>query len=469
MAAAPARFSWVNYTSTSVVEKDEGDTSIIKSHAMRMVHRQRQKRSHRIQLNPGKQPTNQIRQKPLRVDDLCREIDPVTYRPETDWQEVAICQFLEDFVYPDQSSPVIAFQYLSFLPALYNKNSARSCLTEAISAVAFARLANQNRADDLSLRARKAYANALSLVNKSMSVPEMRKSDHVLTSLCLLAKYELFSGDANIHVWQSHERGQAALICERDPEWLRSDVGASLFRLVYIRHLLNCVAQSERPAIYLDQHSQDLAFPAPCLRNLMGLIDKIANLRYDAATQLPQKFKHPKEACRLAEEAIKIDADITTLVKELPAEMEYYSIVNNLKSAKGIGKGYVPKVINIFQDLQHASFWHVFFYARLHVLETLLQCSSFQLQFQSEELRTRLLKTVDDICASVPFALNETNCHKAFITTKGGRAVAAHYLIWLLVAASSATGVPDAQREWISDRLAFIGFVHGIKEALAYA
>ena len=468
MAVAPVGFSWVNYTSTSVVEKDEEDTSIIKSHAMRMVHRKRQKNLHRHQPNQANQPTSHMRQKKLRVEHLRRKIDPIAYRPETDWEEVAICQFLEDFVYPKQSSPVVAFQYLSFLPDLYSRNSAHSCLTEAISAVALARLANQTRATDLSFRARKAYANALGLVNKSMSVPEMRKSDQLLTSLCLLAKYELLSGDANAHLWQSHDKGQAALICERDAEWLRSDIGASLFRLVYIRHLLHCVAQSERPAIGLDRQSRDLAFPAPSLRKLMGLIGKIANLRCDAATHLHQKFEDSEEKCRLAEEAVKIDAAMTTLIKELPADVNYNSIANNLESAEGAVKGYAPKMINIFQDLQHASFWHVFLYGRLHVLQILLQYSSFQLEFEPQELRARLLKTVDDICASVPFAMNE-NCHKAFITTEGGRAVAAHYLVWLLAAASSATGVPDAQKEWISGRLAYIGFEHGVKEALLHA
>ena len=129
----------------------------------------------------------------------------------------------------------------------------------------------------------------------------------------------------------------------------------------------------------------------------------------------------------------------------------------------------MPNTINIFRDLQQASFWHVLFFARVHVLQTMLSFSRFQLKFAPAHLHSRLQSTVDCICSSVPYALSEKNCDKAFITTQEGRAVAAHYLVWMLATASSVAGVPNAQLEWISDRLTYIGYAHGIKTALMYA
>ncbi|KAK5673790.1 hypothetical protein LTR17_027864, partial [Elasticomyces elasticus] len=165
-------FLWVNYNYKRVIEYDEEDIATIKSHAMRMVQRQRRKSPNRAQ------STTKLRSKPLLFDHACRGIDPLLYRPEKDWEEVAICRFLEDFVYPEQSSPVVAFQYLNFLPHLYLVKSARSCLTEAVSAVAFARLVNQNKAPAyFSLRATEAYTNALGMVRKSLLVPETRDDD----------------------------------------------------------------------------------------------------------------------------------------------------------------------------------------------------------------------------------------------------------------------------------------------------
>jgi hypothetical protein len=468
MAAAPIGFSWVNYNLASIIEKDEDDLSIIKSHAMRLVHRERRKHPVQTDLKPKKRARGSKRQNSPRLGPPFNKANALTLNPETDWEQVAICHFLEDFVYPEQSAPVIAFQYFSFLPKLYNKYSTRSCLTEAISAVALARLANQVNGPDLSFRAREAYANALCMVNKSMSIPKMRKSDQVLTSLCLLTKYELISGDTNDDWFQFHEKGQVALIREKDSNWVQSEIGASLFRMVYLRHLLNCIRRSQRPGIELNHHIRELAFPTPCLRQLMALIYEIAIMRYDAAMSLHHKFQDSDDACCIVEAAIKIDADMTTLVNELPADMDYQTQANHLIPTKGV-EGYMPNTINIFRDLQQASFWHVLFFARVHVLQTMLSFSRFQLKFAPAHLHSRLQSTVDYICSSVPYALNEKNCDKAFITTQEGRAVAAHYLVWMLATASSVAGVPNAQLEWISDRLTYIGYAHGIKTALVYA
>ena len=468
MAVAPVGFSWVNYNPASIIEKDEEDVSIIKSHAMRLVHRKRQKPHLQTHLKPKKQESSSKRQKSPRLGPPLEKASAYILNPETDWEQVAICRFLEDFVYPEQSTPVIAFQYFSFLPKLYNKYSTRSCLTEAITAVALARLANQVGGPDISIRARKAYASALCMVNKSMSIPETRKSDQVLTSLCLLTKYELIIGDTSDDWFQFHEKGQAALIREKDPTWIQSEIGASLFRMVYLRHLLNCIMRSQRPEIELRHHSRELAFPTPCLRQLMVLIQQIANLRYDAAMSLHHMFQDSDDASRIVQAAKTIDADMATLVNELPADMNYQTQVNHLIPTKGV-EGYMPNTVNLFRDLQQASFWHVLFFARVHVLQMMLYFSRFQLEFAPADLHPRLQSTVDDICSSVPYALNEKNCDKAFITTQEGRAVAAHYLVWMLATALSVAGVPAIQVKWISDRLTYIGYAHGIKTALVYA
>ena len=468
MTVAPIGFSWVNYNPASIIEKDEDDLSIIKSHAMRLVHQERRKPPVQTDLKPKKQASGSKRQKSPRLGPPFNKANALILNPETDWEQVAICHFLEDFVYPEQSTPVVAFQYFSFLPKIYNKYSTRSCLTEAISAVALARLANQVNGPGLSFRAREAYANALCMVNKSMSIPETRKSDQVLTSLCLLTKYELISGDTSDDWFQLHERGQVALIREKDPNWIRSEIGGSLFRMVYLRHLLNSITRSQRLEIELNYHSRELAFPTPCLRQLMVLVQQIANLRYDAAMSLHHKFQDSDDACRIVQASMTIDADMTTLVNELPADMNYQTQVNHPIPTKGV-EGYMPNTINIFRDLQQASFWHVLFFARVHVLQTILSFSRFQLEFAPADLHSRVQSTVDDICSSVPYALNEKNCDKAFITTQEGRAVAAHYLVWMLATASSVAGVPNAQLEWISDRLTYIGYAHGIKTALVYA
>jgi Fungal specific transcription factor domain len=452
--AVLAGFSWVNFTPTSVIERDEEAKSIIKSHAMRVYHHQHP-RPRRKQTTLSKPRNRRISPKETSSNLPVSHDDVYMYKPETDWEGLAIYNFMETFVYPVQASPENAFQYLNFLPGLYNKYSDRSCLTEAISAVAVALLANQTRNTNLSLRARKTYVNALTLVNDSLKDPLSRDSDHVLAALCLLTKYEIVGNNRDPDkesLWQTHEKGQTALICQRGANQLKTEIGASLFRLIYIRQQLNCISKCEEPAIRLTSSSWELAFPMPRLRKLMELIARIANIRFATAAPLS-----PREACRVAEDAAKIDADMTAFIENLPPNLQYHSVPNATHSADA------PPIIHIFHDLQHASLWHVFWYGRIYLLQTLLQYSAYQ----PEILRSRLHETVGDICASV--LLNDADCPQIFVADRGGRAIAAHYLIWVLAAASTVPDLPESRREWISGRLRRIGVVYGIRQALVFA
>lgn len=469
MAAAPVGFSWVNYDSASVVSKNEEDISIIKSHAMRVVHRQRHKHPRKLQNCPKKPKGKSLRPNAVSAKALTQQDDLFLYQPETDWESLAICQFMEDFIYP-QLSPDIAYQFLNFLPDLCNKYSDSSCLTEAISAVALVRFANQNRAPDLDFRARKAYATALTLVNASMKDPLLQKSDQVLATLCLLTKYEIVSGDAlSSGSWQSHERGQAALICQRGEEQLRTKVGGALFRLIYTRQCMNCIAQGQPPAMGLTSVCWQLAFPTVNLRRIMKFIAAVANLRYAACAHNAHASPvAPKEACRIAQDAVRLEKEMTSFINKIPSDMKYERVPNDLHSTKGFESTYFPNFINVFRDLQHASLFNIFWYGRIYVLQTILQYSRYQLSFEPEDVQSRLQDIVNQICESLPQYLGDKDCSKISITSKGGKSVAAHYLIWILAAALTVPGVPEAQREWISERLKTIGNVHGIRQALLF-
>ena len=202
----------------------------------------------------------------------------------------------------------------------------------------------------------------------------------------------------------------------------------------------------------------------------MELIANVADLVYNARIQYSlDPLAASTELCRVAEDAVRMDSELTVFMNQLLPGMEYQRIPNNVYREKDFEEGYSPKSINVFRDLQHASLHHIFWYGRLHVLQVILQYSSYQLHWQRENLQSRLQETVNHICESVPYALGDTDCPKVSVTARGGKAVAAHYLIWVLAAASVAPGVPEAQKEWISQRLKNIGYVHGLQQALVFA
>jgi hypothetical protein len=474
IAPAPVGFSWVNYDSTSIVTRDDEDVSIIKSHAMRVVHRERHKNARETGISPKKKLAAICRPKGGSADSMMWKSrrNPFLYEPEqlrTDWESLAICAFMDDFVYP-QVSPDTAYQFLNFLPGLYNRYSQSSSLTKAISAVALARFANQKQAAGLASLAHKAYTSALTTVNESMKDPILRRSDNFLTTLILLTKYEMVCGDALVDdTWQLHDRGQAALILQRGDDYLRTEIGGALFRLIYTRQCLNCIARRHKPTISMTSGSWQLAFPTAYFRKTMKLVASIADLVYDAYSHSPPCGTAPNESCRVADDAVRMDAELTAFMTQILPCMEYDRIPNDVHREKDFEEGYSPKSLNIFRDLQLASLHHIFWYGRLHVLQIILQYSNYQLKWQREELQARLQETVDHICESVPYALGDTDCPKVTLNAKGGKAVAAHYLVWVLAAASIAPGVPIAQKEWISQRLKHIGHVHGLQQALVFA
>lgn len=489
--AAANQFSWVNYTSESVVKKDEDDISIIKSHGMRLAHRRRRDIGTATQPKKPRSAPKRTRANPLRNGTELQVRGP----PTPDWHEAAIADFLADFAYPEQSSPVTAFQYLSFLPALYTKDKPRSALTEAVLAVSLARFSNKTQvgspelAAQLTRRARVAYADALCLVNKCMPVAEARRSDDLLTALCLLAKFEMVVGESGGGLMTFHEKGQAALVNERGSEIIRTEVGAGLFRLVYVRHLLACLAAGERPEIRIDPATTERVFVEQHARILIGLVGKTADLRFELMKALDQTQSATDQQIlrRLATQMHDVEANVGLLEFSLPDDVKYKSVrskepaPSTTRVVNGV-PAYAPAWLNIFKDLQHASFWHVLFNIRLRILQMQSACieahrsssGAYTIQsiHQLERLKSRQLAIVDQICASIPIMPGEqveSSCKEAWLSTQKGGAVAAHYMVWLLNAALTVPGVPSDQKAWLTDRLLFIGHHHGIREALLLA
>ncbi|KAF2489010.1 hypothetical protein BU16DRAFT_567970 [Lophium mytilinum] len=479
MAVQPVivSFTFVNQTGSSVVAKpDEEDLAIIKSHAMRAVHRQRR-------ASP---------RKPTRTHKLAAPL-------ATDWEDLALCKFFGDFVFPKENAGGNAFRYLDFLPSIYERDAKQSHLTDAVLAVALIHFANQKRVEGLNMRARRSYARSLNLVNRSLANPIEKGSDEVLATLCLLAKYEIISGDET-GLWRSHEKGQAALINHRGKAQLQTEAGLGLFRLIWIRQQLNCIAQSatppERPTF-----NWDLAFPSPHLKQLMLLVSRLVLVR----SQAHELFADGSEAIaeekttaelQWAHEVQSIDEDMLSFRQSLPPELHHWSaascvvIPEEARRAREAAE-YLPMHLNIFYNLHHASIWHIYTYCQIYLLQSMIQHTSplcncgDDMPQQVEEsssmftttvipsicLHLRLQQAIDDVCASVPFLLGWSDDARFLNTAGRGRGIACHYIIWVLAAALSVREVlvPEAQREWIRARLIEVGFLHGIRHALVFA
>jgi hypothetical protein len=130
----------------------------------------------------------------------------------------------------------------------------------------------------------------------------------------------------------------------------------------------------------------------------------------------------------------------------------------------------------VFPDLQLAGRWTAFWLARLSLLKAMVSCLPCAMQvapYSAGQLRQRLnrgalaLSVVDNICACAPYMLGEIDSSGRIAPDGFGcRAIGAQMLTMGLFTAGLVPIVPVEQKQWIMDRLAYIGHEKGLKQAL---
>ena len=136
-----------------------------------------------------------------------------------------------------------------------------------------------------------------------------------------------------------------------------------------------------------------------------------------------------------------------------------------------------PSNVHVYNDIWVASLWNHYRFARIRLLETLVDCESrldfpenleMRLQESSISLRNwneTIIKMVDDICASVPFLTGDIDVQGNLNGGFHGIALGGYYLLWPLHVASSAKSIGADQKAWIKGRLRHLGMVMGINQA----
>lgn len=114
-----------------------------------------------------------------------------------DWSFQASCLFVADYVFVSEAQGT-PDGFLEFLPKLCGEEPQSACLMEALDAVSFANLTNQSSLSWSNLRACKSYGKALKSLNAALQDTQEAAKDSTLTSVFLLAMYEV-NIDRSIH------------------------------------------------------------------------------------------------------------------------------------------------------------------------------------------------------------------------------------------------------------------------------
>ena len=178
-------------------------------------------------------------------------------------------------------------------------------------------------------------------------------------------------------------------------------------------------------------------------------------------------------------QGISMDVELQSWNDNIPESYHYkeLSIANAPHQQTSNLLPMQPSNVHVYQDIWVASLWNHYRFARVRLLETLVDCESrldfpenleMRLQESSISLRNwneTIVKMVDDICASVPFLMGDIDVHGNLNRGSGGIALGGYYLLWPLHVASSAKIVGADQKAWIKGRLRHLGAVMGINQA----
>lgn len=108
----------------------------------------------------------------------------------TDLDHQAICHFFTTFTFPKDSRVGTTGHY-EFLPDLCLEHPEATYLSEAIKACSLSNMANRSSLGKLVQRARKYYGSSLLQLNAALADPKLAVSDEVLSTITLLALYEV--------------------------------------------------------------------------------------------------------------------------------------------------------------------------------------------------------------------------------------------------------------------------------------
>jgi hypothetical protein len=146
-------------------EHDRSKSEAMKSNNIRII-------------DSWKAPISHSRQRSPFSDLVCKELSyPV--------EEQATYFFFQNYALDDFKG------YYSYLPSVYSTLPAGSALSEAITSLGMAGIANSKKDTRLMINANFKYTSALYNVNAALRDPEEAKTDQTLVAVMLLGLFEV--------------------------------------------------------------------------------------------------------------------------------------------------------------------------------------------------------------------------------------------------------------------------------------
>lgn len=394
----------------------------------------------------------------------------------------ALCHFFTNYV-PTRSRSKSTF--LEYLLPVWRDAGSDSALSAATSTVALMGLGYAPERNQLIHKARQNYSMAISKLNAAISNPVEARRDETLLAVLLFSLYQKMVGTPeSLVTWTQHTDGAVALVKLRGKDILHNPISLKLFLAVRAQMIVNQTSKGEQcPSLPLSAGDWTNLPPSECenentANRLMAMAIEVPNYRSLAYGLLsgPKTDVTKVRVVALMEEAIGCDISLASWPSTVPESWQYKRFAPLEHEPNDPEMAY-PGPVHGYPDIWVCGIWNDYRLARIFMLAIVLNCTNWlgspRSWTQSSAYTyatTNLRQMVDEICASVPFALGHTlpnidgvevismlNRKASKVTPDQASNVLGGYsLVWPLFVASNVPCAPENQRRWLRGRNAHI-------------
>ena len=395
------------------------------------------------------------------------------------WDQQAVGFFLAQYTFIP-NHPQSSSGWFEFVPDLYRVSSSTSCFQPAVLAIAYASLAGQSSLTWLATEARKIYGMAITRVNAAIANPSSAVEDDVLASVLMLGLYENLIGDHTV-IMGSHREGLRMLLHLRGPQQLDSRRGRSLYRhirsLFRVHEFNNGTDSKALDEVWIVSVAQEES------------LSSIAHLSNNVGTWCARV----NEFITLHDHDPLLVAGLEDLVFEgeaLDAELIEWAASSGpgwtghrFAALPGLKQGAQPEYILTYDDPFRMSSTNLYRTCRIYIHETLYLIYQTQTQvevdlemsdmpFAPASLSSRtedsvniIQSLISQVCATVPFAMDDVDSHCNLNTGRPRVAIKAFISMWGLWISKSSPLATEEQVRYATAGLQRISDFWGFKLA----
>ncbi|KAF2468673.1 uncharacterized protein BDR25DRAFT_289498 [Lindgomyces ingoldianus] len=412
---------------------------------------------------PGYEPESELvfrNQTDAVVKKLSRSLSPSIVDRATTF-------FIHHYVFKtDSPTPQGNYDYL---PSLLQGASSNSPLVTVIAAAGLAGLANAGNSSAWRADAYTLHGQAIRRLKETLETPSLVNSDQTLAAIMLMGTFEqIVAADVNsMNNFAQHIMAASRCVELRGPNQFQTEVSRKLMADMRRLIIMTC-HRFQEPIPYALKRWASWTDPGQPQNQSPG--NRFTEISEQlAAVRAQIKRDTICSPAVVASMLLPVDEKLDHWRRALPPSWQYQSyqaIDTTSPSLTTCDTHY-----DVYQNLWVASMWNNYRSTRLliheHIMSTALKFGTINDKHIVQAAAKVLKSTADDVCRSVPFHLG-LHRHRTSPNAQESDAIPGCYLIiWPLFISGMRRTTPWPQKQWIAEKLRYIGIRMGLRIALS--